>query len=463
MTVFKNIRTWIFLFFLVRLVGITNPPLEVSHNWRQTTVTMVARNFYEGEANLFYPAIDIAGEKPGITGMEFPVLNYLIYLVSLVFGYAHWYGRLINLVVSSFGLLYFYKLSAKYFSASTAFNATILLLFSLWFTYSRKIMPDTFSVSLIFFGLHFGTNYLDGATTIRNLLLSFLFILLGALSKLPSAYLLVLFIPFAFNKRSKTGTKVVFFMVSGFAMILTLLYYLLWVPYLNAQFGFEHFYMGTGLVKGLREIATHWPETLEKFYLDALQISGFLIFLAGLWLMLKQKHTHLRLVFVLTSLCYSVLMVKAGFAFYHHAYYILPFVPVMALVAGNALGAIKSNKLRLVLLLVFCAESILNKTHDFFIKDNFAAVTTTESQLDQLGHRSDLIVINSGNVPTPMYFAHRKGWVTFNQNLQRAAYIDSLKNLGLKHIVVLKNVFGEHVELNYNKSFQNEDFTLYSP
>ena len=91
----KDIRFWIFIFFIIRLIGITNPPLEVSHNWRQTTVTMVARNFLEIDNNIFYPRIDIAGEKTGITGMEFPILNYLIYLVSEVFGYEHWYGCLL--------------------------------------------------------------------------------------------------------------------------------------------------------------------------------------------------------------------------------------------------------------------------------------------------------------------------------------------------------------------------------
>ena len=35
------------LFFLIRLIGITNPPLEIAHNWRQVTGLMVARNYLE--------------------------------------------------------------------------------------------------------------------------------------------------------------------------------------------------------------------------------------------------------------------------------------------------------------------------------------------------------------------------------------------------------------------------------
>ena len=32
----KDIRFWIVLFFLIRMYGITMPPLEMGHNWRQT-------------------------------------------------------------------------------------------------------------------------------------------------------------------------------------------------------------------------------------------------------------------------------------------------------------------------------------------------------------------------------------------------------------------------------------------
>src|SRR5688500_14048264 len=106
----KDIRFWILLFFVVRLYGITLPPLELSHSWRQTDGLMIARNFCETDANILYPRIDSAGEKSGIVGSEFPLLNYLIYLVSAIFGYEHWYGRLIVLVCSSIGVFFFYKL-----------------------------------------------------------------------------------------------------------------------------------------------------------------------------------------------------------------------------------------------------------------------------------------------------------------------------------------------------------------
>src|SRR4051812_1758490 len=89
----SDIRFWLIFFFVIRLVGITNAPLEVAHNWRQTFTCMVARNFLENDPNILYPTIDMAGNKTGIVGAEFPLFNYLIYLISGIFGYTHWYGR----------------------------------------------------------------------------------------------------------------------------------------------------------------------------------------------------------------------------------------------------------------------------------------------------------------------------------------------------------------------------------
>ena len=64
--VLSDFRLWVLFFFILRLIGITNPPLEVGHNWRQSLTDMIARNFVEGNPNLLYPQIDMAGNQNGI-------------------------------------------------------------------------------------------------------------------------------------------------------------------------------------------------------------------------------------------------------------------------------------------------------------------------------------------------------------------------------------------------------------
>jgi 4-amino-4-deoxy-L-arabinose transferase-like glycosyltransferase len=456
-----DIKFWLFLFFVLRLIGITNPPLEISHNWRQTTVTMVARNFLETDAAILYPRIDIAGEKTGITGMEFPILNYLIFLVSKLFGYAHWYGRLINLFVSTLGIFYFYKLIAKHFNQKLAFNAAFLLIFSVWFNYSRKIMPDTFSVSLVMMGIFYGSEYLTNKGALKNLGLFFLFVTAGILSKLPSAYLLVVFALLLSDVGIPLRRKLVFSAVSLAGGAICSVYYFYWVPYLTTHFGFAHFFMGKSMLKGFADIASHIDQAFEKFYLEALQIIGFVLFCAGVFFAAKKKEKQLLLIFSVLTAAFIVIMFKSGFAFYHHSYYIIPFAPIMALMAAYGVEQIQSPKLVWTILLLIAGENILNKFIDYTIKPEHMAIVQLEQDLNTLGHQSALIAINSGNVPTPMYFAHRKGWVTTNQQLLDTAGVGRMRLKGLKFIVVLKRAFGAEVKLNYTPVFDSRDYCIY--
>lgn len=459
-----DIRLWIFVFFLIRLIGITHAPLEVSHNWRQTTVTMVARNFVEVDNNILYPRIDIAGDKSGITGMEFPVLNYLIYLLSLLFGYQHWYGRLINLVVSSVGLFYFFKLAKLLFTQKTAFYATIILMCSIWFSYSRKIMPDTFSVSFILAGMYYGYRYLyvdnKGNKSIHLLLYGVL-ITLGMLSKLPASFLLVCFIIPMLDKDLKVNRKLGFILISIIAVIPVIGWYFLWVPHLVETYGFWHFFMGKSFLQGSQEIVADLDNTLKKFYEEALKFVGFFAFVVGVGYSIKNKNRLLLQILVISFLAFAVIILKAGSTFPHHSYYIIPFVPVMALVAGYGLSSIKYTNLAMLFLLLIVLEGTLNQMHDFRIKDEAKALLRLEADMDKVSNRNDLILINSGQYPTPMYFAHRKGWVESNEQIQQTRYINELAAKGLKHVVIMKKVFGSEITLNHPVVMDNEDYRIY--
>lgn len=462
---FRDIRFWIIFFFVIRLIGITNPPLEVSHNWRQTTVTMVARNFLEVDNNIFFPRIDIAGEKTGITGMEFPLLNYLIYLVAKLFGYQHWYGRLINLLISSFGVWFFYKLVGKYLTRQTAFYAAIILIVSIWFQFSRKIMPDTFSMSLIIASIYYGSNYLDNSSrkhALIHLICYVILMSLGALSKLPSGMLLVVFVLFLFNRNILVKRKLVFSVFTIIGVLPVVIWYYYWVPYLVEEYGFLHFFMGKSFCQGFNEIIRNLSETLNKFYDTALKFIGFVIFVYGLALSIINKDKKIYLVFILTFISFSIFIFKAGFTFSHHSYYIIPFVPVMALVAGYGLAAIRHTKIALIILIAIAIEGIANQQHDFSIKEKDARLVRLENDLDKVSLPSDLIIINSGNYPSPMYFAHRRGWVSSNERIEDEAYIDGLKQKGLRFIVILKRNFGTEISLSsYKKVFENEDYCIY--
>ncbi len=461
----KNICFWIIIFFLIRLVGITNPPLEVGHNWRQTTVAMVSRNYLEIDPNIFFPRIDIGGEKTGITGMEFPIFNYIIFIIAKLFGYQHWYGRLINLIISSIGLWFFYKLIYKYFTHQIAFNSTIILAASVWFQFSRKIMPDTFSMSLIIACIYYGSNYLENNNIrYRTLyLVSYVgLISLGLLSKLPSGFLLIIFGFFIFNSKISPKRKIIFIIFSFLAFIPVIIWYYYWVPFLVKKYEFWHFFMGKSLREGFSEIVLNLNETLSRFYDTALKFIGFAVFILGLVFSILLKDRKIYFLLLLTFFSFCVFIFKAGYNFPHHNYYIIPFVPIMALIAGYGLTNFKNRKIAALLLVGIVVEGIANQHQDFRIKDIDKGIVNLEEDLDKVSLKNDLIIINSGNHPTPMYFAHRKGWVSDNDQIKDEKHIESLKDRGLKYAIILKKSFGTDISLpQYKKVLENDNYSIY--
>ena len=454
-------RFWIAFFAILRLYAITDPPLEVVHNWRQTTVAMVARNFYESSPELLYPRLDIDGGGTGIEGMEFPALNYGIYLVAQVFGYDHWYGRLINLIVSSLGILCFYLLLKKYAGNRLAIMAVIILEVSMWFVYMRKMMPDTFSVSLVISGIYFATGYLLERKSALWLMLSALLIALGTLSKIPAACVLpVLLLPFL---QAEIKRKLIFAGIAIIALIPACWWYFIWVPYLNSNYGTGHFFMGQSFSQGWHTIIYEPGNLVYYFCTSALKYVGFTMMLFGIGMSFVRKKYTWLIIFMVCLVPFCVFLVKGGSNSLHHDYYFIPFVPLMALMAAYGLSEIKNQRVALLLLLVISVEGILNQYHDFRIKPGEATMLSLESKLDGIMQRDAVIAVNSPFVPTPMYFAHRKGWLCSKENLYSVSYIDELKSHGLNYIVVMRDLYEGDLQLPYAEVYNDELIRVYQP
>lgn len=456
----NSIGFWIVFFFILRLHGITNPPLEVSHNWRQTTVNMVARNYLEVDNNILYPRVDMAGDKTGITGMEFPIFNYTIYAVSSVFGYEHWYGRLINLLLSSIGILYFFKCVRIFFSQKTALYSSLFLLGSIWFAFSRKVMPDTFSVSLVIIGIYHALTYFSkrGISHFR-LILFILFTSLGILAKLPSGFLLGIFMLHLVDRSISYNKKYVFSIYVALLLAPVFLWYFYWSPFLVDTYGYSHFFSGRSLIEGFSQLVSNPILTLKQFYESAIGVSGFIIFtFSWIWLF-QQKEWKLINAWLILSLIFFVFMLKGGFNFYHHNYYIIPFVPIMALVAGRGMSELLP-KWAIPLMLIFFADGIARSVQDFHIRENYAPIAKLEEKLDVHSKADDLILINSRTSPTPMYFSHRKGWIESNDVIT-PTYLNEVKSKGCKWVVILKSAFGEQKELDLEKVYSTKDYDIY--
>ncbi len=422
---------------------------------------MVARNFLETDANILYPRIDNTNGGTGIVGMEFPSMNYIYFLIAKVFGYTHWYGRLINLIISSLGLLFFYKLICLAgFSKKHAFTSTILLAASIWFSFSRKMMPDTYCISLMFIALYYGIRYLKEGKLYQIAL----YVAVGSLailSKIPAGIFLVLLIPFLLKNDILLKNKLILSLLTVIPLLLTCFWYFVWDPRLAEEFG--HWYnSGKPLARGFHEIISHPGETLHNFYFSSFySYILFTLFIAGFVLMFIKKDKKMIIAFFLPFFVFLIYMFRSGYYFYHHNYYIIPFVPVMALVAGYAATFIRKQWVYVSLLVLGTGESIANQHQDFFIRRSETYKLSIEKVMDQVSTRDDLILINGNGNPQLIYFSHRKGWNCHDEELSDTVFLRQVIAKKCKFIVVDKHTGAKVAGLRgLDQVFENENFLI---
>ncbi|MFA8300339.1 MAG: ArnT family glycosyltransferase [Hyphomicrobiales bacterium] len=436
--VFTDIKFWILLYFIIQLFSVTHPPLEGAENWRQTTGIMIYKNFYEVDANIFYPRLDNAGENSGILGTEFCTLQYLSYIIARLLGFQDWYGRLINMIISSLGIFFFYRIVLLFFNKKHAFLSAFLLLNSIWFMYNRKSMPDTYSVALAMISIYYGIRYLHENNN-RYLITYFFIGLIGILSKLPAILPFMIFLLIFFNKGIRLRTRFYFALASSIILLITVVWYFYWVPYLNSKYGFDHYFMGVSTTEGIKEIISNWKETLKVIYFSSyVGYIGFMIFLAGLFYSIKDKQRKISYPLLVLSLGMIVFIIKSGWNFCSHPYYMIPFLPIMSVVGAYFLSEIKLKWAFYVLLIAFTGESIANQQHELFIRDKETYKLEFKNITDKFSTRQDLFATNGGINPQQLYFMNRKGWTFPTSDYNKPKLIPKIINLGCHYLFINK-------------------------
>ena len=217
------------------------------------------------------------------------------------------------------------------------------------------------------------------------------------------------------------------------------LWYFVWNPYISNIYGLWY-NSGETLRNGYIAIVGNMGKTLENFYFNSFySYAALLSFCWGLYRMFKAKNRGLTFIFTSMFVVFLIYMLKSGYHF-HQNYYIIPFVPIMALVAGYGMAQINKKWLVLLLLIASIGEGIANQQHDFFIKKSMKPLLNLEPIADRISKRTDLIAMgeNSEN-PQRIYLAHRKGWLSKNSQLADTSYVNGLREKNCKFIFICKN------------------------
>ncbi len=237
-------------------------------------------------------------------------------------------------------------------------------------------------------------------------------------------------------------------------------WYFYWFQHLVSIGNWQFYMFGPGFPEGFFDLFIDPYETLDNFFFESLKFTGFIAFLAGLYILIKEKRSDALSIFGLFSFLFLLFMIQAGSGFTTHDYYTIPYVPIMAFIAGFSISRITNKKLQLACLILICAEGIANQRHDFWIHSNQLYKTELESFANKFSSKGDLIIINAGQNPQELYFTHRKGWTIDHQQAISDSHIDSLSLVGADYLIIDKHQ-GEGIPRGKAAIFENIDFIAF--
>ncbi len=452
------------LAFLYGLIQIDLPPID-RHNWRQCLTLMITNNIFELNQSIFYPKYNLSGEGTGIIPTEFPILNYLTALCYELFGKQDWVARLVPFIFTCFGFYYFHRIVSKVLSKYGALCALLIIMASIITVYGRKHMPDSFALSLVMIGTYYLWEHLEKFKT-WDLIIGFIFLTLGVLSKIPMISFASLLVIPLFN--AKAFNRVLPFGIGCVVLSLCVgTWYFYWMPHLETTFG-NKLIWPVSLQEGFSIMIEYWDKILFKrwfvstFHNPVTSILGFL----GVLLFFKNRAVFFALVGYFISIL--LFICKTGHTYHLHDYYMISIIPLLGIGAGKSLELLSkiafiSKKAYfkyvliglLVLPSMYTINDIIQERHDELL------LSLKEIIGDQGIEKEDLVAVNGGSMlnPVMMYFTDRRGWSLYDKDISSGKFVGQLADVGLKYVILDKR--RRIVDLPYQKTFENDDFIVY--
>lgn len=378
---FKLNRSY-FLFFLIGInfllhAAFLNTPPNSIHVWRQCNTLAVARNFSEENMNIFKPRVDRRGTSDGVTGMQFPIYEYLLAILYKIFGFHTWMARVFSLTVFSIGIVFVYLIFEKLFHERIIAGVAAFA-----FTWSAELfydsiiaLPDILALMLYVAAFYFFLRWKE--SKFISWLLLFLFsTMLAGLTKLQ--YMAVL-VPVSIivwmeirSRKISNPSAITFFILVSAVIAVGVSWYIHAVHLIESSglrdFGIEfrpatNIFTAVGILE--RNLVSDLPELLLNY-------SGFILFITGCYFCFTKKLTRHPL--FLPLLGWGVVLFL-----YHiielrqmkmHQYYMLLYIPLLLfpIAAGAKFLLMKSPALLLILLIASPVLAVIRVYPARFLK-----------------------------------------------------------------------------------------------
>lgn len=447
---FLQKHKWLFALLILQVVihlPYMNRVAMGNHVWRQVNTLAVAKNYYEKDMNILYPRIDKNYGTNGITGPQFTSYDYSVALVYKVFGFSETAHRWFSLLISLLALAGTVAVIRLYYPQGNAayWGGLAMVGIPEFYYYSIAAVPDLLAMAAMVWGWWWFYRYLTGQKWI-DAFAAGLILALAGMTKLMFLVPGFVFLGEIIRRKAFHWKHIIGY---GFIGILALGgsgFWYRWAKYLTDINGINEFVHAIRFKESVSAVLQVWIknigiDTVETWVGYPLLIPVF----GGLTFLLRNKIRDLRIGLSLTAaLLYYIVMQHQ---LEHHGYYILLFVPFIALAAAVFVKEVWSNSalnpkyIKYVPYLIVLAPlwSLLRMSHNFDVSKPGMPMVFTQNearhQMQTYSKTEDLWIVGpdqSGCVY--FYYLGAKGFPWYNLQDSSSEFA-RFQNMGAKGII----------------------------
>lgn len=388
----------------VRLRGITNPLLD-DQAWRQADTASMAWHILGHLTDIpsvFVPKLNYDGIVPQKVELEFPFLPYLLAWTWTLFGWADIWGRLWSVVLALVTVGGIYDLGRRLFTDRAGLlAAAFYALMPLSIYYGRVVMPEPMAQAWSIWALAVIWRWRNGREE-GGLWRAGLLMAGAILAKLPQLMLLPVALLLGFWPLNRLRIRQLL-SYSLIALIPPMVYYL-WVHFMVASS--SQFVSGILTGQVVNSVNLDWNllrKNIRRGFTDSI------LFLAGAGLcrlvVFRSPARWALLVWVgIGALYLGVVCVRIPLD-----YYLVPLLPLVALMAAYALAEIKSWP---SILLVIALLILNNRGSYTYLTPKYQWNSEYLTQAEWLKEHTpeSSVLVLSGPAPMTFYYAQRVGF-----------------------------------------------------
>lgn len=410
------------------------------HMWAMCDRGSVARNYAQDSMDFFHPRVHETKEGEGISGMEFPVMNYLAAVCYKIFGFNEFWYRLLMFLVHTAGIAAAYAITGFFLQQTANRLLTVALYISspVMTYYAANFIPDTAALGFAMISWYFFFRWRRDGKTVALLPL-FLFAALAALIKITTligVLILAGLVVFTYLFRSnKLGFEKINRPVLFFVLLATMVVAYGWIQYakhLNETYGLSVFLMRSMTpenMESIRNTFKHINEIWVPFYF--FKPIYFVLLAALITVVVFHRRISQLLLLVTTGYFFGV----CGFAylmllqFNDHDYYLITLFPLVFFLLLSAFEVFERSGLEKkwsfgfqgALAIIVLLGLQFNRKHQEFRMDEhcwlydwarYKDYQEVEPYIKSLSidHTQKVIAICDYSPNIALYFLNLKGW-----------------------------------------------------